>query len=181
MKSQALLFVGIAVIVGVVFGGYMLVQNNAQQQDLVTQADQAQRTQTELALRSMSNRDRTQIQLGQSQLEVEVIHEGESLTQGLSGRESIGSEGLLFLMPQRAIQSFWMKEMKFDIDIIWIDGVTVVGITRNVPHPDSSTPLSELPTYSSPAPADTVLEVVAGAADQYQITVGDELRLLAVQ
>ncbi len=182
MKSQVILFLGIALLVGVAYGGYMFVQNNSVPEPVVIPgANNAQRTQTEQALRVMSDGDRTQIQVGQSQLDVEVIHTEARLTQGLSGRDSIGSDGLLFMMPQRAIQSFWMREMKFDIDIIWIDGTTVVGITKNVPHPDPSTPLSELPNYTSPSPADTVLEVAAGAADQYQITVGDEVRLLAVQ
>ncbi|MFZ1721869.1 MAG: DUF192 domain-containing protein [Microgenomates group bacterium] len=182
MKSQLMLFVGIALIVGVAYGGLMYFQKKSTvNQNESSQVTAPEMSDAEKTLRSMDDRERTAIQLGQAQLAVEVIHETESLILGLSGRESIGSDGLLFLMPNRAVQSFWMKDMKFDIDIIWIDGSKVVGISKNVPHPDPGTLLGDLPSYDSILPATIVLEVAAGKTEEYKITVGDELRLLTVQ
>jgi uncharacterized membrane protein (UPF0127 family) len=115
------------------------------------------------------------ISLGQKNLTVEIVNTAASITQGLSGREQIGSDGMLFLLPQTTIPTFWMKEMKFDLDFIWLKNNQVVDITRDVPHPDPETPLTALPIYSPPGPINMVLEVNAGQAAVWKIEPGDKL------
>lgn len=89
--------------------------------------------------------------------------------RGLSGRSALGQDqGMLFVHESSAFYSFWMKDMQFSIDIIWIDeNNTVVDITRNI-SPDSF-PQSFQPI----APAQYVLEVNAGFADTNSIKIKD--------
>lgn len=107
-------------------------------------------------------------------LHVEVVHSVESVQQGLSDRESIGSDGMLFVFRQATPQSFWMPRMKFDIDIIWINNGEVIGVTANVPRP-ASIDSTDLPLYHSPGPADMVLELPSGRAEELELTAGDVL------
>ncbi|MEN8253284.1 MAG: DUF192 domain-containing protein [Patescibacteria group bacterium] len=117
------------------------------------------------------------------ELEVEVVNTPESITQGLSGREGIdihstGStkggqagqiDGMLFIFPQRHIPKFWMKDMKFDLDFVWIDNGLVVDLTESVSMPEPGMKLQDLPTYSPKSQVNMVLELPGGAINQYGI------------
>lgn len=92
--------------------------------------------------------------------------------RGLSGRKELKSDqGMLFVFPEPSYQSFWMKDMKFSIDIIWIDeNFQIVGIEKNLP------PCGETcPTYESPLPVKYVLEVKAGFSEREKLKEGDIL------
>jgi uncharacterized membrane protein (UPF0127 family) len=115
-----------------------------------------------------------QVQIGRRLLEVELVTTPESITQGLSGRDSIGSDGMLFLFSHPIAAQFWMKEMKFDLDLVWLVNQKVIGITENVPKPDQTISLDQLPLYSPPGPVNMVLEIPAGQAKEWQLEVGDE-------
>ncbi len=123
----------------------------------------------------ITNHGLLKIKLGQQNLQVEIVNTSASISQGLSGRDEIGSDGMLFLLPQTGMPIFWMKEMKFDLDMIWLKNNLVVDITREVPHPDPETPLKSLPVYSPKTPANMVLEVRAGQAAAWNIKIGDNL------
>jgi len=113
------------------------------------------------------------------QLNLEIVNTPKSIEEGLSGREQIGSDGMLFVFPSAAQYTFWMPRMKFDLDIIWLLEGKVVGILEDVPRPESETQdLSTLPKYQSPEFVDTVLEVPAGTANTWQLREGDALELL---
>ena len=107
------------------------------------------------------------------QLKLEVVNTPQSTAQGLSGRDELGADGMLFVFEQSRTPQFWMKEMKFDLDIIWIDQQRIIEITQGVPAPALGTPLSELPTYSPKQPVTMVLEVEAGKATEWQLAIGD--------
>ena len=73
-----------------------------------------------------------------------------------------------------------MVDMKFNLDLIWIDKNKVIGITPNVPMPppcNQTTQLcnSKLPLYYPPSVVDSVLEVNEGWAKKFNINVGDNL------
>ncbi len=110
-------------------------------------------------------------------LEVEVVNTGESITQGLSNRSNIGADGMLFVFPTAVQTSFWMKEMQFDLDIVWLSKGFVVGIEREVPHPKLSTPIFSLESYRSPQDIELVLELPAGEAQRLGINDGSKLIL----
>lgn len=99
-------------------------------------------------------------------------------TRGLSFRPSLGAnDGMLFVFATGSVQSFWMKDMNFPLDMIWISGTTVVGFAQNVPAPAPGTPLWNLPVYVSPGDTDKVLEVNAGTVAKYNIRVGDAVTI----
>ncbi len=101
---------------------------------------------------------------------VEVADNPLARTQGLSGRESLQEgEGLLFVFDRPGRHSFWMKDMNFPIDIIWLEGDgDVVHIEKDV-RPDSYPQ-----TFTPRLPARYVLEVNAGFTENQNIKVGDK-------
>lgn len=122
---------------------------------------------------------KTKIYVGETEIPVEIADTAQKRQTGLSGRESLTEgEGMLFVFAQEDIRPpFWMKEMKFAIDIIWIDDDKIVQIDENVPAPEPDTPNSELKFYTPNQPIDYVLEVDAGFVDQHDIKVGDDVNL----
>ena len=95
-------------------------------------------------------------------------------THGLSGRSGLGeNEGMFFIFDTSGIRPFWMKDMKFSIDIIWITGNRVVGFEENVEPPSGF----DIPTYNPPEAIDRVLEVPAGTVKLLGIQKGDVIEL----
>lgn len=120
------------------------------------------------------------ISVGNAKLNVEVASTTAAQTQGLSHREQLtDTQGMLFDLRSRPIgkPTFWMKDMKFDLDIIWIKDFKVVDISKNVPKPDPLVSPNELPKYSPKENADMVLEVNSGWSDENKIKVGDKITL----
>lgn len=111
------------------------------------------------------------------QIKIELVNTQSSIEQGLSGRTELGADGMLFVFAQKHKPSFWMKEMQFELDFIWLRGGQVVDLTANVPAPSSDTPLSELPTYSPSESVDWVLELPAGSIEQWQVELSDQFVL----
>ncbi len=111
------------------------------------------------------DRHRTWVRVGQNWLWVELVNQPDSITQGLSGRTSIGSDGMLFVFNTHAYTpTFWMKDMLFGLDLVWINENKIVDISANVVPPAPGTPDQLLRTYRPNQPADLVLEVPAGTA-----------------
>lgn len=112
-----------------------------------------------------------EVRIGGKWIRVDIAERSSTREKGLSGRRALGAgEGMLFVFTERAYHSFWMKDMLFPIDIIWIDGRSIVDIAPNVPSPDGS---SDLPVYRPRAAADFVLEVPAGTAARSSWKIGD--------
>lgn len=121
------------------------------------------------------DREKIALEFPKKKILVEAVTTDASITQGLSGRDAIGSEGMLFVFGERHIPRFWMKEMKFALDFVWIDGDTVTEITKQVQPPKEDQSLSQLPLYSPQQPITWVLEIPAGSADEWGIAVGDRV------
>lgn len=119
-----------------------------------------------------------QITVGGKALEVEIADTAEKITLGLSGRDQIGADGMLFILAEPRQPGFWMKKMKFDLDIIWIKNNKIVGIHKNIPAPAENTPESKLEVYFASEPVDMVLEVPAGTSDQHNWRSGETLYLM---
>ena len=117
--------------------------------------------------------------VGKNLLQVEIADTPDKQEQGLSGRPPLTDEqGMLFdFGPTPSLPTFWMKDMKFNLDLIWIYDNKIVGITPGVPAPLPGQALKDLPLYHSPAPVTEVLEVNAGWAQKYRVTVGDAVSL----
>ncbi|MEK7146643.1 MAG: DUF192 domain-containing protein [Patescibacteria group bacterium] len=95
---------------------------------------------------------------------------------GLSGREELKpNQGMLFIFGRSGIHGFWMKDMKFSIDIIWIKSGKIIGFEKNMPPAKSN---GELPVYYPPSEVDSVLEVIAGTVDKFKFMAGDGVEVL---
>jgi uncharacterized membrane protein (UPF0127 family) len=88
----------------------------------------------------------------------EVVKSENAQAQGLSGRDSLTkSTGMIFPFPETKLQAFWMKDMKFDIDIVWIKDSQVVDISRAVPAPKAQVDDRDLPRYTPKTAVNVVL------------------------
>jgi uncharacterized membrane protein (UPF0127 family) len=95
--------------------------------------------------------------------------------QGLAGREALPKGwGMWFDLGSRGQTKFWMKEMRFPIDIIWVDETfEVVHVTHKAMTPLVWASDAELPRYDSGGkPVRYVLEIGAGQADELGIGPG---------
>ncbi len=110
--------------------------------------------------------------LNDQQFLFEVVNSSASKIQGLSGRTEIGSDGTLFAFEQIAIHSIWMKEMKFDIDLIWLLDGEVVDVTLGAKKPDQETQLQELKIYQPKTGVNQVLEVERGFVEKWNVKEG---------
>lgn len=122
------------------------------------------------------NRPDATAQIGDVALELEVARTTIERQEGLSNRDSLPeNRGMLFIFDKPDYYSFWMKNMKFPIDIIFINGERVVTIHKNV-KPQAAVSNS-LPLYGSKEPADKVLEINAFKSDDLDIKEGDTISL----
>lgn len=120
------------------------------------------------------------MEINGASLLVEVAASSDLRRLGLSGRDGLGeNSGMLFVFDREDIYDFWMKDMKFPLDIIWIKNNKVADLEENVPSPLAGAPDASLPVYKPEAPADLVLEVKAGFAGKNQIKIGDEVKILS--
>jgi uncharacterized membrane protein (UPF0127 family) len=104
-------------------------------------------------------------------LNVELAKTPQAQQMGLSGRVSMPPDhGMLFIFDSESNWGFWMKDMKFSLDIIWFDSNRrAVYIEQNLAP---CTPQS-CPIYSPPTIAMYVLEVNAGFIQVHNVTLGD--------
>ena len=96
----------------------------------------------------------------------------DSQSKGLAIKDSLNeNEGMLFIFEIPQKYSFWMKDMKFPIDIIWInsDG-KIVHIEKNLPP---CVFLLPCPSYTPNDDSLYVLEVVSNFTNKFDINVGD--------
>jgi uncharacterized membrane protein (UPF0127 family) len=108
--------------------------------------------------------------------QVEVADTPAKLEKGLGERDGLPRDhGMYFPFAEAKHWVFWMKGMRFPIDIVWIRDGKVVDITPDV-QVDQGLPLK---TYSPVEPADAVLELDAGVAREIGLQDGDALTLTA--
>jgi uncharacterized membrane protein (UPF0127 family) len=112
------------------------------------------------------------IQADGNLINVEIPENGQKKATGLSGRSCIGvDQGMFFVFSQSGQYDFWMKDMKFPIDIVWVnEDKTVVDVTPNL-MPDTYPK-----TFTSDKPAKYVLELRSGRAQQLNIAEGTQIQ-----
>ena len=95
---------------------------------------------------------------------LEVARTRAEQSRGLGYRDSLEwGHGMLFPYEKAHFPGFWMKGMRFDIDIVWIREGRIVDISHRVPH----SPEGPGPTVRPAELTDTVLEVPAGFAQAH--------------
>lgn len=119
---------------------------------------------------------RAKLLIKDKKLAVEIADNYAKQTLGLSGRQSLcASCGMLFVFEKAEDRIFWMKDMKFPLDIIFLRDKKVTGFSLEVPMPRDG---AEIARVKSPGEADMVLEVNAGFVRKNQIQLEDEVRVL---
>lgn len=119
------------------------------------------------------------LKVGEAVVYVEIMDKPSERARGLSGRESLGeSQGMLFIYPGSRRHSFWMKEMNFALDIIFIDEGKVVEIHEDVPVPVGGQDGREIKIQTK-LETEWVLEVNAGWVESNGVEVGDAVQLVS--
>lgn len=91
--------------------------------------------------------------------------------KGLSLRKNLCADcAMLFVFDNPGRHLFWMKDMQFNLDIIWISGDKIVFLALNVPFDFSQ-------KINPGADADKVLEINGGLSEKYGFKVGDDVRV----
>lgn len=113
------------------------------------------------------------VELSDKSFTVAVADEPKEQEKGLSGKNNLPkNRGMLFVFGKPDYYSFWMKDMKFPIDIIWIDeNLRIINIEKNI-TPDTF-PKKFIPQL----PAKYVLEVNGGWSDKNEIKEGVNIKV----
>lgn len=111
------------------------------------------------------------LKIGGIELLSEVADNPQSREKGLSGRESmIENQGMLFIFDEAGNYPFWMPDMNFAIDIIWLDeNKKIIFIKEN------ATPESYPETWGGEVKAKYVLEVISGFSKKHNLKIGDSV------
>jgi len=107
----------------------------------------------------------TQAKIGDTELTLEIADTPEKRELGLSGRKNLPEKtGMLFVFPMPSQPGFWMKDMKFALDFIWLDqNLKVAEIIENI------SPETYPEVYIPQEPIQYMLELTAGDALRYNI------------
>lgn len=112
----------------------------------------------------------TKVVLNGRSVSVELAETEAQREQGLMNRESLDAhKGMLFIFPRSAKHSFWMKNTKIPLDMIWIDNTLVVVDVKHSAPPCTTV---ICPSYVPQAPARYVLEVNGGWAQANDVKIG---------
>ena len=115
------------------------------------------------------------VELGGKNFSIEVADTQQKQALGLMFRESMpADEGMLFIFPAEAPRSFWMKNTRIPLDIMYFnEDLILVSISADTPP----CRVSRCPSYPSIAPAKYVLELNAGTASELGVGLGTRLSL----
>lgn len=144
-KKIIILFITISIIIGAILSGVVLKQNT--------------NTDTDIGNANIKGHE----------FHLEIARTLDERKKGLSGKNSICDNcGMLFIFEKPEEYSFWMKDMKFSIDIIWIMNEKIVYIAQNIPY-------NYKESISPDVLADKVLEINGGISKKLSLRIGDEL------
>lgn len=106
-------------------------------------------------------------------VKVEIADTKEKREKGLSKRKSLDeNNGMFFIYYNKEVRTFWMKEMQFPIDIIWVDNDMIAGIEGNV------SPNGESEKRTSTVKVNKVIELNSGFCNENNIEVGDKIEII---
>lgn len=112
--------------------------------------------------------------INEQTFDVEVVRDAKDQQIGLTKYNAINeNQGMLFIFERPDTYGFWMRNMKFPLDIIFIRDDTVVAISKEVQPVEQEA--ENPPVYQPEVPADKVLEIQSGLAEKYNIKTGDKV------
>ena len=105
---------------------------------------------------------------------VEVADTFKKRSLGLGKRTSLKKGwGMLFVFEKRKPHRFWMKDMQFPLDIIWLENHRIVHIIHNAKPSNSN---AEPEVMTSPVSVNFVLEIAAGRAAKLRLKTGQRMK-----
>ena len=114
----------------------------------------------------------TLIRAPKNTFHVAIADTDELQQKGLSGHDPLGEDGgMLFVFDRPAAYGFWMKDMNFPIDIIWLNSDKEIIKISNDIKPES------FPEQFCPeSPVQHVIELQSGEAANNNLVVGQKLK-----
>ncbi|WP_376693980.1 DUF192 domain-containing protein [Wenzhouxiangella sp. EGI_FJ10409] len=108
---------------------------------------------------------------------VEIADDDATRAQGLMFRDEMADDhGMLFIFPNERPRSFWMRNTRIPLDIIYLDrDLEVVSISAETPPCRSRS--GRCPSYPSEGPAQYVLEINGGRAAELGLAPGDRIEV----
>lgn len=106
--------------------------------------------------------------IGGQKINVEIPKNSSEFEKGLGGRPCIlPNQGMFFSFNRPGQYPFWMKDMKFPIDIIWITSAhRVAAIEVN------ESPRTYPDKFVNKTPAQFVLELKANRSKELNVSIG---------
>jgi uncharacterized membrane protein (UPF0127 family) len=98
-----------------------------------------------------------------------VADETNLQVDGLSGKDILEREGMYFKYPQSGFYRFWMKDMAYSLDFIFINSGVIVDTLENI------VPSTYPNTFTSTLPANGVIEMRAGEIQKHKIQKGEKI------
>ena len=112
----------------------------------------------------------TKVDVNGQEFNVRIASTEAARERGLSGQPKLAdNQGMLFRFEKPGKYSFWMKDMLFALDIIFIKNSRIVDMAVDMPAPKKG---ENIAIYTSKSEADSVLEVNAGTAKKLGWTIG---------
>ncbi len=113
-----------------------------------------------------------------SEIFAEIANTPNLRAQGLMFRPSIAPDrGMLFQFPELGYWTFWMKNTKISLDILWMDQLgTILHIEERVPICTRTD--DGCPRYYAHQKSWQVLEIQAGMAEKLGLVNGSRLSIV---
>lgn len=109
-------------------------------------------------------------------ISVELARTAQEQAKGLGERDALAwNHGMYFEYSTPGFYAFWMKDMRFSIDIVWLRDGRIVGFETSIPFEKGGNG----PTVRPRELVDAVLEVPAGYATASGWGIGDRVRFEA--
>ena len=108
-------------------------------------------------------------------IRAEVMVKPADQARGLMFRETLApNRGMLFVNENEDKRPYWMYQVKFPLDLIWMDkNKRVVELVTSAPP--CNTKASECPNYGGNSASRYVLELSGGQAAKHQVRVGSTI------
>lgn len=118
------------------------------------------------------NSSKSGIKIGSKTYKLEQVNTPEEQRLGLSNRTLLGSDsGMVFVFSSSQDQCIWMKDMRFSLDILWLDMTgKIIALEKNV-NPAS------YPRQYCHGPTKYVIELNAGEVESANIDIGQNVKL----
>ena len=113
----------------------------------------------------------TAVTLNGHRISVEIASDDASRAHGLMDRKSMAADhGMLFVFPDDAVRTFWMKDTLIPLDMLFLDTDRRVITVQANAQPCTADPCT---LYPSTKPTRYVLELNAGVAAELGVREGD--------